>query len=92
MLLENSQKHCIHASFTSQVSFILALRPDVSLIFIFVSYKLTHQYSTLANHQHKMDRLEQENCELKEEVVRLINLMESLIASQSQADPTPTTS
>lgn len=50
-----------------------------------------HQYNTRANHQHKMDQLEQENSELKEEVSRLTTLMESLITAQSRAAQAPVT-
>lgn len=50
-----------------------------------------HQYNTRANHQFKMDQLEQENHEPIEEVARLTNLMESLMTSQSQATLVPAT-
>ena len=38
-----------------------------------------------------MDHLEQDNRELKEDIVRLTALMESIIAAQNQPYPTPTT-
>ena len=38
-----------------------------------------------------MEHLEQENRDLKEEIVRLTTMMESFLAAQSQASPTPAT-
>ncbi|XP_050915376.1 uncharacterized protein LOC127130403 [Lathyrus oleraceus] len=67
------------------------LQPNVLLFFVFVSDKLTHHYVTRANHQRRMDHLEQEKQELKEEVPRLTALMESVIAAQNQPSPTPAT-
>ena len=57
----------------------------------FTSYiKLSHQYNTRANFRRKMDNLEQENRELREEVytlkagmANLTALMESLVAAQN---------
>lgn len=68
-----------------------SLRPDVLLFFLFVSDKLTHQYDTRANGQRRMDHLEQENWELKEEIARLTALMEYVIATQNQPTSTPAT-
>jgi hypothetical protein len=53
--------------------------------------KLTHRYNTRANHSKIMEHLEQENRELKEEIARLTTMMESVLAAQSQASPTPAT-
>ncbi|KAI5425400.1 hypothetical protein KIW84_031271 [Lathyrus oleraceus] len=53
--------------------------------------KLTHRYNTRANHLRIMDHLEQENRELKNEIARLTSMMESVLAAQSQASPTPST-
>ncbi|KAI5415960.1 hypothetical protein KIW84_041119 [Lathyrus oleraceus] len=62
-----------------------------SVLFIYFEDKLTHRYYTRANSAGPMDHLEQENCELKEEVARLSALMESFLAAQSQSSPTPST-
>ncbi|KAI5402209.1 hypothetical protein KIW84_050002 [Lathyrus oleraceus] len=62
-----------------------------SVLFIYFEGKLTHWYYTRANSSRLMDHLEQENCELKEEVARLSALMESFLAAQSQSSPTPST-
>ncbi|KAI5427608.1 hypothetical protein KIW84_032858 [Lathyrus oleraceus] len=62
-----------------------------SVFFIYFEDKLTHRYYTRANISRLMDHLEQENCELKEEVARLSALMESFLAAQSQSSPTPLT-
>ena len=53
--------------------------------------KLTHRYNTRANHSKIMEHLEQENKDLKEEIARLTAMMESVLAAQSQASPTPAT-
>lgn len=41
-------------------------------------YKLSHYYNIRANQQKKMDRLKQENHELREKVTTLRNNMERL--------------
>src|SRR3954469_3102711 len=53
--------------------------------------KLSHRHNTRANCKKKMEGLEQENCELREEVVtlrsgveRLTALVETLMAAQTQ--------
>ncbi|KAI5443577.1 hypothetical protein KIW84_012281 [Lathyrus oleraceus] len=69
---------------------LLVLRSN-SVFFIYFEDKLTHRYYTRANISRLMDHLEQENYELKEEVARLSALMESFMAAQSQASPTPST-
>ena len=62
--------------------------------------KLTHHYNTWANFRKKMDNLEQENRELREEVsalkvgmANLTTLMETLVAAQNpppSVQPQPT--
>ena len=62
--------------------------------------KLTHHYNTRVNFKKKMDNLEQENRELREEVsalkavlASLTTLMEALVAAQNQppsVQPQPT--
>ncbi|KAI5408455.1 hypothetical protein KIW84_054333 [Lathyrus oleraceus] len=59
--------------------------------FFYASAKLTHRYNTRANHLRIMEHLEQENKELKDEIARLTAMMESVLATQSQASPTPAT-
>lgn len=92
MFLENNKIKILHSCIICITGF-LRFTPSakISLFFVFVSDKLTHQYDTRANLQRRMDHMEQENRELKEEVTRLTSLMESLIAAQSQATPTPAT-
>ncbi|KAI5436199.1 hypothetical protein KIW84_022602 [Lathyrus oleraceus] len=53
--------------------------------------KLTHRYNTRANHLKIMEHIEQENRELKDGITRLTAMMESVLAAQSQASPTPAT-
>ena len=75
--------------------------PGVLLCFFTSFSKLSHQYNTQANFRRKMDNLEQENRELREEVstlkvvmAHLTALMESLVAAQNQpplAQPQQTT-
>ncbi|KAI5400278.1 hypothetical protein KIW84_065262 [Lathyrus oleraceus] len=50
--------------------------------------KLTHRYNTRAN---LLRIMEQENKELKDEIARLISMMESVLVAQSQYSPTPIT-
>ena len=87
--------HIVHTSC------IFCAYPGVLLSF-FTSYsKLSHQYNTRANFRRKMDNLEQENRELREEVsalkagmANLTALMESLVAAQNHpplAQPQQTT-
>ena len=68
---------------------------------LFTSFsKLTHHYKTRANFKKKMDNLEQENRELREDfsalklsMANLTTLMEALVASQNQplsVQPQPT--
>lgn len=64
------------------------LHPDVLLLFVFISDKLTHHYDTWANRQRRMNHLEQENREIKEEVARITALIESVIAAQNQPSST----
>jgi hypothetical protein len=61
------------------------------LLFIYFEDKLTHRYNTRANHPRIMEHLEKENKDLKEEISRLTAMMESVLAVQSQASPTPAT-
>jgi hypothetical protein len=44
--------------------------------FLCASTKLTHQYNTRANHSKIMEHIEQENRDLKDEITRLIAMME----------------
>ncbi|KAI5421826.1 hypothetical protein KIW84_045313 [Lathyrus oleraceus] len=62
-----------------------------SVFFIQFKDKLTHRYYTRANTSRRMDHLEQENRELKEEVARLTASIESFLAAQSQSSPMPST-
>ena len=74
--------------------------PGVLRSFITSSSKLTHHYNTQDNFRKKMDNLEQENRELREEVsalkdgmANLTTLMEALVATQNQppnGQPQPT--
>ncbi|KAI5429462.1 hypothetical protein KIW84_034164 [Lathyrus oleraceus] len=65
---------------------------QVSYQFLFcVSAKLTHHYNTRANLQIRMEHLEQENRELKDEISRLTALMEFVIVAQNQPFLPPTT-
>ena len=72
------------------ISCICYAYPGVLPNFFSPFNKLTHHYNTRANFKRKMDNLEQENCELREEVSalkadmdNLTALMESLVAAQN---------
>ena len=66
----------------------------------YFNIKLTHHYNTRANFKKKMDNLEPENSELREEVTalkadlaNLTTLMEALVVAQNQppsVQPQPT--
>ena len=83
-------KHCMH-HMHKQVLFQALDQWSNSLLFIYFEDKLTHRYNTRANHPKIMEHLEQENRDLKEEIARLTAMMESVLAAQSQASPTPAT-
>ncbi|XP_050908725.1 uncharacterized protein LOC127122428 [Lathyrus oleraceus] len=75
-----------HMSLVMGSSYFLGFHPD----------KLIYRYNTRANQLKKMDRLEQENCELCEEVTilrdnyeRLTAMTETLVAAQNQPPPPP---
>ena len=75
----------------SHVSYIYYAYPGVLPSFFTLFSKLSHHYNTRANFKRKMDNLEQENRELREEVsalkagmANLTNLMESLVDAQNQ--------
>lgn len=73
------------------------VRSLISYFFGLRSNKLSHQYNTHANQLKKMDRLEQENRELRKELTtlrdsyeRLTAMMETLVATQNQSPPPQT--
>ena len=77
-----------HIAYTSC---IFCTYPCVLLSFLTLFSKLSHQYNSRANFRRKMDNLEQENRELREEVyalkagmANLTALMESLVAAYNQ--------
>lgn len=59
--------------------------------FFRVSIKMTHHYYTRANRQRRMEHLEQENRQLKDEIARLTTLVESVITAQNQPSLHPAT-
>ena len=80
-------------------AFGLAFRKLSRVLFFVVctpTVKLSHPYNTRANHKRRMENIEQENRELREEVAtlksgmaHLTSLMEALMAAQNQARTTP---
>ena len=84
----------------AHISCICYAYPGVLPSFFTSLSKLTHHYNTRANFKKKMDNLEQENRELREEVsalkaglANLTTLMEALVAAQNQppsVQPQPT--
>ena len=77
--------HIVHTSC------IFCAYPCVLLSFFTLFNKLSHQYTTRSIFRRKMDNLEQENRELREEVsalkagmANLTALMESLVDAQNQ--------
>ena len=90
---------CI-ACHASYCTYFLHAYPGVLPSFFGSLSKLTHHYNTRANFKKKMDNLEQENRELREEVSalksclgNLTTLMEALVVAQNQppsVQPQPT--
>ena len=84
----------------AHISCICYAYPGVLPSFFTLFSKLTHHYNTRANFKKKMNNLEQENRELREEVsalkagmANLTTLMEALVAAQNQppsVQPQPT--
>ncbi|KAI5444136.1 hypothetical protein KIW84_012666 [Lathyrus oleraceus] len=84
LVLEKTQ---MKASFETEIRF----RQMSDWCFFCALAKLTHRYNTRANHQKIMEHLEQENRELKDEIAHLTAMLESVLAAQNQASPTPAT-
>ena len=84
----------------AHISCIYYSYPGVLPSFFTLFSKLNHHYNTRANFKKKMDNLEQENCELREEVsalkvglANLTTLIEALVVAQNQppsVQPQPT--
>ena len=78
-----------HASYCTYFLHLLCKSRCLTKLLYFNS-KLTHHYNTRANFRKKMDNLEQENHELREEVsalkasmANLTTLMETLVAVEN---------
>ncbi|KAI5418302.1 hypothetical protein KIW84_042803 [Lathyrus oleraceus] len=93
LVLEKAQ---MKTSFTSEIRCIRrkyapATRSSDIVLFFYASAKLTHRYNTRANQPRIIEHLEQENRKLKGEIAHLTIVMESVLATQNQPSPTPTT-
>ena len=88
--------HCMSCIMTHTFLHFHTLPGVLFVSLLCLVFKLLHQYNTRANSKKKMENLEQENRELREEVIslrtgmaNLTTMVEQLVAAPNQPLPPP---